>query len=908
MTVRGVVTRPLALAAVAALTLVLAPAASAASTFTVTTTTDSSTPCASGGGVCSLRGAVLAANATDGATIVLPASATPQVYSLTLGELYVTSSVTLKGAGPGTSVIEQHGQRVFELNPPASGTVTISGVEITGGVAPAPSNGPAQGGGILIDGTAGGVSVSLSHVLVDHNSAAGASGSTAVPSPGLGGYGGGIAATGGALTITDSTISDNTVTGGGGVADATGVADGGDADGGGLYDNSSGVLTVTGSAITGNTAEGGEGSPGISATPDGGAGGYSNGGGIYAASSATVTVTGGTINTNTATAGAGGGSLGGSGAEGGIACGGGLCDGGSGTMTVTGATIDGNTVTSGAGGFGAVDAGQAAAAEGGGVATTPTGAASLAGPATISDSTISDDDAVGAVGGGSISQPGGYGGPAIGGGIFSDGSMSLTGDTLSTDTATGGDAGGGTGSTIGGEASGGGAFLGGSGGMIDASTVASNTATGGAPAGSGSGSGGGISTAGSPSQVTVLNSTIVGNLAQGPLAQPTDGDGGGAYVEASTTFASDTLDGNQAPGAEGGNVYVSSGVMASFEDTIVAAGVGAAGSENCFGPVRDIAPAHNLEDDAGAQCGFAAAGDDLVGVNPSLASALASNGGPTQTLELAPNSKARGAGGACLDPSTTPNPPLTVDQRGEPRGPVCDIGAFQTEAPQNTALPNISGTPSVGSKLTCGDGTWIGDGSLTFTAQWLRDGATIPGASAATFAVAAAEVGHKLTCAVTASSAYGSASATSAAVTISEPLAPTLTGVSQTAKTWREANRTAQISRKRRQPPVGTKFSFKLNEAATVSLAFTQPVQGRKLKRKCVAQTRHNRHAPACTLKTLTRATVTVAGRAGENTVKFYGRTTSGHKLKLGTYTVAIVAVAEGHSSTARRLTFTIVK
>src|SRR5262249_5656636 len=68
-------------------------------------------------------------------------------------------------------------------------------------------------------------------------------------------------------------------------------------------------------------------------------------------------------------------------------------------------------------------------------------------------------------------------------------------------------------------------------------------------------------------------------------------------------------------------------------------------------------------------------GSDLTGtiaapLDPRLG-ALASNGGPTQTMALLPGSPAIGGGTASGAPST--------DQRGQPRTGHVDIGAFQSQ-------------------------------------------------------------------------------------------------------------------------------------------------------------------------------------------------------------------------------------
>src|ERR1700690_3615662 len=110
-----------------ALPLVFSPASRAA-TFNVNSTADAvdASPgdgtCATAGGDCTLRAAIMEANALPGShTINVPAG----LYILTIpgigeenaaqGDLDVTGSVTIAGAGPGSTIVDGGGiDRVFE--------------------------------------------------------------------------------------------------------------------------------------------------------------------------------------------------------------------------------------------------------------------------------------------------------------------------------------------------------------------------------------------------------------------------------------------------------------------------------------------------------------------------------------------------------------------------------------------------------------------------------------------------------------------------------------------------------------------------------------------------------------------------------------------------------------------------
>jgi uncharacterized delta-60 repeat protein len=134
------------------------------------------------------------------------------------------------------------------------------------------------------------------------------------------------------------------------------------------------------------------------------------------------------------------------------------------------------------------------------------------------------------------------------------------------------------------------------------------------------------------------------------------------------------------------------------------------------------------------------------------------------------------------------------------------------------------------------------------------------------------------------------------------PPAPKLTRVGQSHRTWRESGKA-----RKGKPPVGTKFTFTLDGAASVKLTFTTVLRGRKVSGRCVAKTSRNARKPGCNL-TVTKGTLAVSGKPGVNTVKF-GGALGRKRLPPGTYTVSITATGPaGVSSTPIRLTFKIVR
>ncbi len=90
-----------------------------------------------------------------------------------------------------------------------------------------------------------------------------------------------------------------------------------------------------------------------------------------------------------------------------------------------------------------------------------------------------------------------------------------------------------------------------------------------------------------------------------------------------------------------------------------------------------------------------------------------------------------------------------------------DIIEIPGVAPENTEPPQVSGTPAVGESLACLRGGWSGSPPPTFEYQWLRNGASIPSATASSYTVATADRGESLSCRITARNSAGTAEATS---------------------------------------------------------------------------------------------------------------------------------------------------
>jgi hypothetical protein len=270
------------------------------------------------------------------------------------------------------------------------------------------------------------------------------------------------------------------------------------------------------------------------------------------------------------------------------------------------------------------------------------------------------------------------------------------------------------------------------------STFSGNSATG----------GGGIYNSGGTLSIT--NSTFSGNSA-------TASGGGGITTNAAATITNSTFSGNSAP--VGGGIYNSGGTLSitnstfsgnsattigggirqfdggggtvTLRNTIVA---NSTASANCAGTITN--GGNNLQF-GGTVANSCGAG--ITTADPVLG-ALGNNGGPTQTMALLTGSaaldKIPNAGGCGFG--------ITSDQRGvarpQPAGGLCDIGAYEYQAP---AAPVYGSTPAPGSTIPVGT-TTTGVAITTNltvsnsgTAQLDVTAADITGANASDFSITA---------------------------------------------------------------------------------------------------------------------------------------------------------------------------
>lgn len=209
---------------------------------------------------------------------------------------------------------------------------------------------------------------------------------------------------------------------------------------------------------------------------------------------------------------------------------------------------------------------------------------------------------------------------------------------------------------------------------ISNSTFSGNTANG----------GGGLYN--QSSAMTVSNSTFSGNIA-------TARGGGGFFNYGAATIKNSTFSSNTATSGAGGGIRVEG--TASIANTIIANSSSSGG--DCYNDNSLTFTGINLVGDGTCS---PRNGTDLFGssgspINPFLG-ALADNGGPTKTMALLTGSPAIDAGDNTV---CAAQPINNLDQRGatRPKGPNCDIGAYEISQP--LGLLNDTG------QTRCFDGT-----------------------------------------------------------------------------------------------------------------------------------------------------------------------------------------------------------
>lgn len=289
-----------------------------------------------------------------------------------------------------------------------------------------------------------------------------------------------------------------------------------------------------------------------------------------------------------------------------------------------------------------------------------------------------------------------------GGAIDSSGSLTINSSVFTNNDATGGNGGAirSTGALTVTNSTFTGNIASAHGGAVDANGSLTSTLTGDTFSGNSASDGGALSF-GTGNSATITNSTITGNTATDTASGAT---GGSALYDYSTvTLSFDTIADNTGTGyavagdaTYGGGYLIARTILDNTANCGTGTGATFASSFSDGGS--------NLTYQGGS-CGLTG----ITNVDPQLR-ALASNGGPTQTMALAFASPAIDAAVSCSANGVG----VTTDQRGiaRPQGSACDIGAYEFRTP--------SFAPSIDKKYT-NEGT--SNSALVLT------GVTEPGAT-----------------------------------------------------------------------------------------------------------------------------------------------------------------------------------
>jgi hypothetical protein len=228
--------------------------------------------------------------------------------------------------------------------------------------------------------------------------------------------------------------------------------------------------------------------------------------------------------------------------------------------------------------------------------------------------------------------------------------------------------------------------------------------------------------------------------------------------------------------------------------------------------------------------------------------------------------------------------------------------------------PSISGNGEVTNPQTCNPSTWT-----TLNAEqplaglygydgyhWSVEGKVIGAGSP--FAPPLADVGQKLYCIQTVSYPQPlllSDAASSAPVTL-RPSPPIITGARLSSSRWREGEKSYR-GVKGKKPPVGVTVAFTLNEAAPVSFSFEQRASGRRVKGKCVAETRANAGRGGCRRNIIVRRLL-LPGRVNFNHIYFRGGLSGSRLMKPGRYTLVIRSKNANGTAHPASLSFTVLE
>ncbi|MGZ4332325.1 MAG: choice-of-anchor Q domain-containing protein [Solirubrobacteraceae bacterium] len=354
--------------------------------------------------------------------------------------------------------------------------------------------------------------------------------------------------------------------------------------------------------------------------------------------------------------------------------------------------------------------------------------------------------------------------------------------------------------------------------------------------------------------------------------------------------------------------------MTEYGSVIAANGSGA-GAQNCVGAITDDAYNVTYPHQAFSDCPGVIA-DPKLGL-------LAFIGGGLERVPLR-------AGSAAIDIEPPGGACPASDERGvaRPQNGRCDAGAYESAPPQLTNVAVAATGPTTATVNASVDAN-LQDTNMaarfeTTTAYGVTSHTVDAGAGGAPVRVSLPLIGLAASTtyhvALVASNPDGTVTSTDMTFTTAAGPssggaggggrgrgAPIITNARQSALRWLPSRTRATLTRGHALP-VGTTFTFGLDQTAEVTLTFTHMASGRLVRRHCRAPSRRNEHRPKCT-RALVAGTLLFAAHAGANRIRFYGRLSRRAQLTPGDYAVDIGAInGAGRRSGPRRLRFTIAK
>jgi hypothetical protein len=170
-----------------------------------------------------------------------------------------------------------------------------------------------------------------------------------------------------------------------------------------------------------------------------------------------------------------------------------------------------------------------------------------------------------------------------------------------------------------------------------------------------------------------------------------------------------------------------------------------------------------------------------------------------------------------------------------------------------------------------------------------------------TYRPSTADIGHALSCVVTASNADGTTQATSAAVRIIRDAPPLLFALRISPSAFKAARSGKSIVRSGRR---GAIVSFRLDEPAIVTFTVQRAVHGSRINGRCRV-TAHTAARP-CTIWRAVKGSFRTHGKRGLNRLHFSGRI-NGHALAPRGYRLILRARDQaGRASDPGRVRFSI--